>query len=579
MSLKLHFLKFNLALEAYDKLQKLKQTGSAASHIAHFNELAQFVEMSPTNQLTTLEESLKHKLCVALIHIKWSQSYHQLMEKIIGVNNKLYCLCKLGKKKSPSIKNPKSTSQVIYQPVAAAPVLSTGKPMQIDTMRTKAKFCGPLSQVENDCHWDKGLCGYCGLHLYKSQDGTVQPCLNKLEAMMLNKLPLLWRVVWEKHDWWLHSPWASGWWWDSSAAAFNCARELFYSFKHRWLYPVFQFPSPHFIFSASNPSLNSPSHFFISISLSFPNWKSIRMFALMDSGATTSCISEKFASRHSLSCHQLNVPIPIMAVDDHPIASGLITQDVITLLMVNKHFKVLPLHMVSVGYPIILGLDWIHHHNPKIDWEEMNLSLNCCRLSHTFPVQVMAKGFSTKPKLFSPALNSFLPVGLGSGLSNTPPVASWYSTSPPKDALEDTPSSATSTTPDSTPTHSSSSPSFLSSFIQRNSFGCSTPMLDSPPPPPDIKIVNPAWFKKYTKSNPNMVCMLCYHTSNSPTFINSFSTIKSWDDIDNVNPYDLLPEFTPSDDTDNFEKFIPEKYHPWASSVFNPAEFEKLPPH
>ena len=218
------------------------------------------------------------------------------------------------------------------------------------------------------------------------------------------------------------------------------------------------------------------------------------MFALMDSGATTSCISEKFASRHSLSCHQLNVPIPIMAVDDHPIASGLITQDVITLLMVNKHFKVLPLHMVSVGYPIILGLDWIHHHNPKIDWEEMNLSLNCCRLSHTFPVQVMAKGFSTKPKLFSPALNSFLPVGLGSGLSNTPPVASWYSTSPPKDALEDTPSSATSTTPDSTPTHSSSSPSFLSSFIQRNSFGCSTPMLDSPPPPPppDIKIVNPA---------------------------------------------------------------------------------------
>ena len=35
--------------------------------------------------------------------------------------------------------------------------------------------------------------------------------------------------------------------------------------------PVSQFPSPHFIFSASNPSLNSPSHFFISVSLSFPN--------------------------------------------------------------------------------------------------------------------------------------------------------------------------------------------------------------------------------------------------------------------------------------------------------------------
>ena len=104
------------------------------------------------------------------------------MEEIIGIDNKLYHLCKPEKKKSPSTNTPKSTPQVIYQPATAAPVLPTGELMQINVTRTKAKFHGPLSQAEKDHHWDKDLCGYCGLHPHKSQDGTVQPCLNKLEA-------------------------------------------------------------------------------------------------------------------------------------------------------------------------------------------------------------------------------------------------------------------------------------------------------------------------------------------------------------------------------------------------------------
>ena len=181
-SLKPHFLTFNLGSEAYNKLWNFKQTGSAALHIAHFNELAQFIKMSPTNWLTLFEESLKHKLHAALIHIKWSQPYHLLMEEIIGVNNKLYHLCKPEKKKSPSTNTPKSTPQVIYQPITAAPVLPAGELMQINAMRRKAKFCGPLSQAEKDSHWDKGLCGYFGLHPYKSQDRSVQPWPNKSEA-------------------------------------------------------------------------------------------------------------------------------------------------------------------------------------------------------------------------------------------------------------------------------------------------------------------------------------------------------------------------------------------------------------
>ncbi|KAF8834916.1 hypothetical protein BDN67DRAFT_867249, partial [Paxillus ammoniavirescens] len=61
-------------------------------------------------------------------------------------------------------------------------------------------------------------------------------------------------------------------------------------------------------------------------------------------------------------------PIPIMAVDDCLIASGLITQDVVANITVGTHSETRPLAVVSVGYPVIPGLDWLHQHNPSINW-------------------------------------------------------------------------------------------------------------------------------------------------------------------------------------------------------------------
>ncbi len=128
----------------------------------------------------------------------------------------------------------------------------------------------------------------------------------------------------------------------------------------------FRFPSPFYIFAA-NTYLNSPDHFFINVTLRFPNRKPVKTFALVDSGASVSCISDSFARCHSLPRRLKNVPIPIMAVDDRPIASGLVTQDVFTNLSVDAHDETISLGVVSVSYPIILGLDWLRRHNPYID--------------------------------------------------------------------------------------------------------------------------------------------------------------------------------------------------------------------
>jgi hypothetical protein len=162
--------------------------------------------------------------------------------------------------------------------------------------------------------------------------------------------------------------------------------------------PVFK-TALQFLFSIAGPTLYSPSHFFISVHLSFPNWKPINTYALVDSGATTLCISKCFTMRHSLPRCLKDVPVPIMVVDDHPIVSGLITHDILTNISVGAHSELQPLAIVAVGYPIILGLDWLCHHNPKIDWAEANLSLNCCGLSCSYLVTVVARGFGLRPQL------------------------------------------------------------------------------------------------------------------------------------------------------------------------------------
>ncbi len=80
-----------------------------------------------------------------------------------------------------------------------------------------------------------------------------------------------------------------------------------------------------------------PNIFFIPVSPRFPNQKPIHTFALVDSGATDSCISLSFANRHSLPRRLKDEPIPIRAVDDRSIATGFVTHDVITSLHVHEH--------------------------------------------------------------------------------------------------------------------------------------------------------------------------------------------------------------------------------------------------
>lgn len=179
-------------------------------------------------------------------------------------------------------------------------------------------------------------------------------------------------------------------------------------------------PPPHYQLSTHvSLDIDSPDHFFVSVTLNFPNRKPINTFALIDSGATTSCISDRFATRHNIPRARKETPIPIVAVDGRPIASGLITQDAITSLQLHGHHERIRLAVVSVHYPVILGLDWLKRHNPAIDWARKQLTLSCCG-------NTTVDTIGRRPGLVlpSPSSISTTSVGLGSRLNHMSFVSS-----------------------------------------------------------------------------------------------------------------------------------------------------------
>ena len=242
--------------------------------------------------------------------------------------------------------------------------------------------------------------------------------------------------------------------------------------------------------------------------------------------------------------------MPITAVDDRPIASGFVTHDVIVSLCVKSHAEVLALGIVSVSYPIILGLDWLERHNPSIDWARCELALSCCGINPTNPVSIFGSGLNhLEPPTFVSSLqaSSLTSVGLGFGLNSqtlttshpdgmacSDQVACWphargvpflSSTTIPWHAPRlRTPVLSTTTSHSPMPPGSGIGFGRTGSFPLHSGTGCGhtssaspspSQLSDAPPSDPphlDISFINSARFCKYARNNPSAVL---WYISNS----------------------------------------------------------------
>lgn len=286
---------------------------------------------------------------------------------------------------------------------------------------------------------------------------------------------------------------------------------------------------------------SSYDHLFLPITLSFPNRKPISTFAFLDSGATRSHISESFVSVHSVPTRRLDVPQIVHTVDDRPLLSGALTDEAVAhLSILGSHSEHLSLGVVSMSYPIILGLDWLKRHNPLIDWKSGTLSLTCCQpdaagtlLVHSIPPSELPRhsvNATSTPSLGHCPSETFTPL--------------------PNDLARSLAPDLPAPTPPS---------------LSVDSSGPSPSTGDSANPPRgfDIKIIGYMRYQKCARTSGSVAG----HISHSPVSYISSASLSAGS-----------PDLSAEERLREIKSSLLEPYWDFAS-VFDPVDVDTLPPH
>ena len=131
------------------------------------------------------------------------------------------------------------------------------------------------------------------------------------------------------------------------------------------------------LYSVTIPeTCSSKSHFHISCYLEGRNCTT-KAAAMVDSGATSLFIDQKFTSQHRMLKEPLEHPIRLFNIDRSLNEAGSITHKVRLTLKVGQDKEKFDFFLISLGpEKVILGLPWLWHRNPQIDWQEGTMRLN-----------------------------------------------------------------------------------------------------------------------------------------------------------------------------------------------------------
>lgn len=119
----------------------------------------------------------------------------------------------------------------------------------------------------------------------------------------------------------------------------------------------------------------------------------ISSLTLIDCGASAhGFIDSKFAHKHNFELTKLTRPRSLKVFDGTDSASGSITHLAKTVLYINGHTETILLFVTSLAYfDIVLGLPWLEHHSPNINWKEGKLTFihaNCQKHANNLPITV-----------------------------------------------------------------------------------------------------------------------------------------------------------------------------------------------
>ena len=101
--------------------------------------------------------------------------------------------------------------------------------------------------------------------------------------------------------------------------------------------------------------------------------------ALIDSGATGRFISKQFVEANRITTKRLTRPIPVYNVDGTPNENGAISEVANLILRFRGHTERATFAVTSLGRQnVILGFTWLEDHNPSINWQTREVTMNRC---------------------------------------------------------------------------------------------------------------------------------------------------------------------------------------------------------
>jgi hypothetical protein len=117
--------------------------------------------------------------------------------------------------------------------------------------------------------------------------------------------------------------------------------------------------------------------------------RTVKVAAMVDSGATALFVDKKYAESQKMWQIPLEQPIRLHNIDGTLNEAGSITHKVKLLLKVGPDEEFFEFYVTSLGpEKVILGLPWLRHRNPTINWQEGTMHLGADQGMSPEPLEI-----------------------------------------------------------------------------------------------------------------------------------------------------------------------------------------------
>ena len=107
--------------------------------------------------------------------------------------------------------------------------------------------------------------------------------------------------------------------------------------------------------------------------------QNFRIDALLDSGSTGSCLSERFVRENNIPTRKMARPIPTYNADGTLNSGGTVKEFVQMKMVIQDHVEKIDFAVTGLGSKMaFIGHDWLKRHNPTIDWRKVILLFDRC---------------------------------------------------------------------------------------------------------------------------------------------------------------------------------------------------------